>query len=79
MGSRPRRSAEYIRARAQLILAKAGALDPAIGRRHTAPDYEAWIRDTSALLTHWDDHHVLSEAVSWSSLRERALGMIEAL
>ena len=29
--------AEYCRARAQLILAKAVAMDPAIGRRHTGP------------------------------------------
>ena len=29
---------EYIRARAQLILSKAGAMDPAIGRRFAAPN-----------------------------------------
>ena len=59
---------EYIRARAQLILAKAGALDPAIGHRHTAPDYESWLRAVSVLLPQWDGHHVLSEAVSWANL-----------
>ena len=70
---------EFIRVRAQLILSKAGALDPAIGRRFTAPNYEDWIRDVSAVLPQWDGRQVLADSVSWADLQEPVLGMIQAL
>ena len=46
--------AEYCRARAQLILAKAVAMDPAIGRRHTGPTNDPlWLDQVTAALAKW--------------------------
>ena len=54
-------------------------MDPAIGRRFAAPNYEDWIRDVSAVLPQWDGHQVLADSVSWADLQEPVLGMIQAL
>ena len=54
-------------------------MDPAIGRRFAAPNYEDWIRDVSAVLPQWDGRQVLADSVSWADLQEPVLGMIQAL
>ena len=71
--------AEYLRARAQLILSKAAAMDPAIGRRLTGiPTDPFWVDAITKELPLWGPA-VSSSAVNWTELGTPVLAMINAL
>ena len=60
--------AEYLKARAQLILSKAAAMDPAIGRRLTGiPTAPLWVDAITQKLPLWGSA-VPSSAVNWTEL-----------
>ena len=71
--------AEYLKARAQLILSKAAAMDPAIGRRLTGiPAAPFWVDAITKELPPWGSA-VPSSAVNWTELGTTVLAMINAL
>ena len=68
--------AEYCRARAQLILAKAVAMDPAIGRRHTGHTNDPlWLDQVTAALPKWGASP-LFEPTDWSKIAVTVLDVI---